>query len=136
MRITHGVHRLGSRNIKLFFSLFCNIRAVGSISFVIDLFKNLASFGSWYSGRSFEKLEHNVDNLAEPVDVENIEWCAGKHTYEHVLELDESPNRRLHAPVEDDPVGQDGDNSDEEEYYGEDDAVDKIESRALFVECE
>ena len=75
------------------------------MSFGVDLVKSLGTSISrrHNTASDLEVLDENVDDLAEPVDVEEVERRARDDADELVLELDLRPRRCLHERVEDGP---------------------------------
>lgn len=55
------------------------------MGFCVDLIKYLATFGTGHGNSCLEELDDNVDDLAEPVDVENVERRAREYAYELVF---------------------------------------------------
>lgn len=104
--------------------------------FCVNLIKYLATFGTGHRNSCLEELDDNVDDLAEPVDVENVERRAREHADELVFEIDELPSGRVESGVEYEPVGHDGENAHEKEDDYEQDTVDEVDARLFLVECE
>lgn len=106
------------------------------MGFCVDLIKYLTTFGTGHGNSGLEELDDNVDDLAEPVDVENVERRAREYAYELVLEIDEIPSGRVQSGVEYEPVGHDGENAHEKEDDYEQYTVDEVDARLFLVECE